>query len=403
MTTLANISVDLIDSSIKNPRKIFDEESIDSLAASIDRLGVLQPILVRKIIGTERFEIIAGERRWRASQRAKKDTIPAIILEPDEQIAAEIRLMENLERDQLNIIEEAKAFEAMLELFNCNENTLAQRLKRSPQYVCNRIELLKLEPIVQNMVVNKQISIASAIEIARNVHDAEDQVRIANQISDHSLTSNATVQLIREYNLSLRLRKQNELKKLKMQQKVEHLSSQGVITWQNFDPLKHQRIWSLVFNECATCDRKGRFLRADNIIEDICIDSVCFNGLSKKYGEIRDLEVKRVLKERKAAFDLVLESETVSIEHLQYLLWLIVQLLGYSDNGGLAMTYMGRSKSDTWHLIASLSEEQLLTQIVRITVLYLSDQSNNELPEDLRYSLMKRFGIPSSVLFEKPA
>lgn len=401
MTNLVNVPVEMIDRSEENPRQYFDNETIDNLAASIARLGVLQPILVRKSQIAGRYELIAGERRWRASQRVNQYSIPAIVLELDEPIVAEIRLIENLERDQLNAIEEAAAFKSLLKLLGCTETALAQQLKRSPQYVRSRLDLLHLDPRVQHIVVDQKISLASAVEIARNIQGHEDQFELAKQVVEQALTVPGTIQLIKSHNLALRFKKQNETKKLKMQQRVEALSSQGAVTWQNFDPAQHHRYWDLIFKECTQCERKGQFLRADGVVELVCIDSACFTTLSMHASEQQEQSIRRMKQERQIAFNLILESDTLTIEHLQYLLWSLAHLMEPNIHGWQATIVEGDANPDLWSTITMLSEEQLLTQIVRLTMFYLAGQNNDKIPQGLRRSLMKRFGLPSSVLFDR--
>src|SRR4051794_37589914 len=110
MAELKTIAIDLIDASPHNPRKMFDDTALDALAGSISDLGVLQPILVRESQTNGRYEIVAGERRWRASCLANQREIPALIVTLDEPVVQEVQIIENLERAQLNPIEEALAF-----------------------------------------------------------------------------------------------------------------------------------------------------------------------------------------------------------------------------------------------------------------------------------------------------
>ena len=149
-----------VDPNRSQPRKKFEEESLEELADSIRRFGVLQPILVKKT--GSRYEIIAGERRWRASRKAGLREIPAIVREYSDQETVELSLIENIQREDLNPIEEAKAFKRLLDEFGLRQEDLAERVSKSRTAITNAIRLLKLDERVQNMVVEEKISMGHA-------------------------------------------------------------------------------------------------------------------------------------------------------------------------------------------------------------------------------------------------
>ena len=151
------IKLSNLDPKSDQPRKYFDKASLEELAASIKENGLLQPILVRE--GSEgRYQIIAGERRFRASKLAELTEIPAIILEKDDRVAAEISLIENIQREDLNPIEEAMAFRALAEEYGLTQEELSERVGKSRSAIANSTRLLDLPADVLEMVANGDIS-----------------------------------------------------------------------------------------------------------------------------------------------------------------------------------------------------------------------------------------------------
>lgn len=158
--TMVDIAVSEIDQNPHQPRVHFDEESLGELAASIGQLGVLQPILVRPVDG--RYQLIAGERRWRAAQRAGLTTIPAVVRSTDDIGAVEQALVENLHREDLTPLEEAAAFQQLIEDFGLTHDDLANRLGKSRSAVSNTLRLLGLPPTVQHLLADGKLSAGHA-------------------------------------------------------------------------------------------------------------------------------------------------------------------------------------------------------------------------------------------------
>ncbi len=167
------------------PREIFDEQALNELALSIKEHGVIQPIIVRKI--GDKYEIIAGERRYRASQLAGKTTIPALVRDIDDKETAKIALLENLQRSDLTPIEEAKTYQTILKLDNLTQEELAANLGKSQSTVANKLRLLNLAEEVQTALLNKQISERHARSLL-NVPNVEDQKKLLNQVIMNRLT-----------------------------------------------------------------------------------------------------------------------------------------------------------------------------------------------------------------------
>jgi len=184
-----------IDPNRSQPRQNFEDESLEELADSIRQFGVLQPILVQK--KGSRYEIIAGERRWRASRKAGLTEIPAIVREYTDQETLELSLIENIQREDLNPIEEAKAFRRLLDEFNLRQEDLAARVSKSRTAITNSMRLLKLDERVQDMIVQGQISMGHARALIP-VEIQEEQYLIAQQVAEKHLSVRDVEKLIKE-------------------------------------------------------------------------------------------------------------------------------------------------------------------------------------------------------------
>lgn len=177
------------------PRKKFDEDSLLELADSIKQFGVLQPLLVQK--KENYYEIIAGERRWRAAKLAGLKEIPVIIKEFSEQQIVEIALIENIQREDLNPIEEAQAYKRLLTEFNLKQDELAERVSKSRTAVTNAVRLLKLDDRVQQMVIDDMITTGHARAILA-IEDKEVQYKIAQKIFDERLSVREVERLMKK-------------------------------------------------------------------------------------------------------------------------------------------------------------------------------------------------------------
>ena len=177
------------------PRKNFDEDALLELSDSIKQFGVLQPLLVRK--RKDYYEIIAGERRWRAAKLAGVKEVPVIVKEYTDQEILEIGLIENIQRENLNPIEEAIAFKRLLEEFNLKQDEVAERVSKSRTAVTNSMRLLKLSEKVQQMIIDDMISTGHARALLA-IDDPELQYTLANKIFDEKLSVRETEKLVKE-------------------------------------------------------------------------------------------------------------------------------------------------------------------------------------------------------------
>jgi len=191
---IAEIDIKLISPRKNQPRKNFDPELLQELSDSIRERGVLQPILLRPV--DNRYEIVAGERRWRASKMAGLKTMPALVREMGDAEVAEISLIENLQRDDLSIIEEALAYKNMMEEFHYRQDILSKKIGKSRVHISNTMRLLSLPQEVINMLENGQISPGHARALLRLDSDVA-QIKAARKIAHGKISVRETEELIR--------------------------------------------------------------------------------------------------------------------------------------------------------------------------------------------------------------
>ncbi len=176
------------------PRAHFDEEALGSLAESIREVGVLQPILIRPVEGG--YELVAGERRWRAARRVGLQTIPAMVRDTDDASALEHALVENLHRSDLNVLEEAAAYQQLIEDFQLTHEEVAARVGRSRAAVSNTLRLLQLPPTVQRLVRDGSLSMGHARALL-GTPDRAFQEQLARKAANDGLTVRAVEEAIR--------------------------------------------------------------------------------------------------------------------------------------------------------------------------------------------------------------
>ena len=183
---ITKLKISLVDPKRDQPRKHFDKEALEQLAASISENGLLQPILVREY-GDGRYQIIAGERRFRASKLAGLTEIPAIILERDDKKAAQIALIENIQRENLNPIEEALAYKALAEEYDMTQEELSQKVGKSRSAIANAVRLLDLPEEVLTMVASGELSAGHARTLL-GVKDKDAMILLAQKTVEEDLS-----------------------------------------------------------------------------------------------------------------------------------------------------------------------------------------------------------------------
>lgn len=188
------VKITMVEPNRKQPRKNFDEDALQELSESIKQFGLLQPILVQD--RKDHYEIIAGERRWRAAKLAGLKEIPVIIRDYTDQEIVEISLIENIQREDLNPIEEAQAYKRLLTEFNLKQDEVAERVSKSRAAVTNSIRLLKLSDEVQQMVIDDMISTGHARALLA-VEDKDEQYNLAQKIFDEKLSVRDVEKLVK--------------------------------------------------------------------------------------------------------------------------------------------------------------------------------------------------------------
>ena len=189
------MKINMVEPNRDQPRKKFEEDALYELADSIKQYGVLQPLLVRK--RKDYYEIIAGERRWRAAKIAGVKEIPVIVKDYTEQEIMEIGLIENIQRENLNPIEEAMAYKRLLQEFNLKQDEVAERVSKSRTAVTNSMRLLKLDDRVQQMIIDDMISTGHARALLA-IDDKEQQYMLANKIFDEKMSVREIEKLIKD-------------------------------------------------------------------------------------------------------------------------------------------------------------------------------------------------------------
>jgi ParB family chromosome partitioning protein len=179
------IDIDLIEPSPFQPRTRFREEALEELARSIKASGIIQPLVVRPV--GSRFQLIAGERRWRAAQRAGLTKVSAIVRQVSDELALEMTLVENIQREDLNAIETARAFDRLMEEFQLTQEAVAERTGKDRATVANAVRLLKLEPTIQEWIEEGKLSAGHGRALL-SVADPQLRMRYAQRASRGGLT-----------------------------------------------------------------------------------------------------------------------------------------------------------------------------------------------------------------------
>lgn len=242
-TSATEIPVKEIKPNPYQPRKQFDESKLQELADSIATHGVFTPILVKKSVSG--YELVAGERRLRASKLAKKETIPAIVVEFDDEQMMEIALLENIQREDLNAIEEAVGYQKIIEKLNYTQEELAKRIGKSREHVANMLRLLKLPRSIQQYVMDGKLSMGH-VRALLAVEDVEDMELLAKQAIKEKLSVRKVEQLVKSLGTKKKvapkednpvfIELENRLQN-KFQTKVKLESKQIVISYHGNDDL----------------------------------------------------------------------------------------------------------------------------------------------------------------------
>ena len=238
------VKISKVEPNREQPRKNFDEDALLELAESIKQFGVLQPLLVQD--RKDYYEIIAGERRWRAAKIAGLKEVPVIIKKLTEQEMVETSLIENIQRENLNPIEEALAYKRLLNEFNLKQDEVAERVSKSRTAVTNSMRLLKLNEKVQQMVIDDMLTTGHARALL-GIEDQEKQYVIAQQIFDEKLSVRETEKLVKK------IQKEKDLP----EKKKEELDEQVALAYHDVEE-KMKLILGTKVNIRAKDDKKGK-------------------------------------------------------------------------------------------------------------------------------------------------
>jgi len=213
---IKDIDLSLIIPNRKQPRKEFDQNSIENLAKSIEVHGLIQPIVVQRDGGY--YQIIAGERRWRAFKFLDKKRIPAIIKEVDDFTIAQLALIENLQREDLNPIEEAIAYQSLLNEYEITQEKMSELLGKSRSYIANTMRLLKLDDYIQNGIIKNTISNGHGRALL-SIDSIKDRLNAYNEIVDKGLSVRQAEKLCKDYGKNDNKIKQNRTQTIEIYEK----------------------------------------------------------------------------------------------------------------------------------------------------------------------------------------
>ena len=208
---IVQISIKKIQPGAFQARQEFGKEALEELAASIKEHGVMQPVVVRPI-QDGRYELIIGERRWRASQIAGLETIPCVIREVDDLVSSEMMLVENIQREDLNPLEEAQAYKRLIDEYQLTQEQIAARVGKSRSFIANSLRLLNLPLLIQDLIIQRKLSVGHG-KVLLGIPDHQQQERLAQEIVEKGLS-------VREAEKAAQLLLQQNRKKVKPKEKA---------------------------------------------------------------------------------------------------------------------------------------------------------------------------------------
>ncbi|NDV68205.1 ParB/RepB/Spo0J family partition protein [Dysgonomonas sp. 25] len=252
-SSINEVEIAKIEANPDQPRRVFDEEALEELAASIRQIGVIQPITLRKI-NDDSYQIIAGERRYRASQKAGLKSIPAYIKTAEDETVMEMALIENIQREDLNSIEIALAYQNLIESYNLTQEKLSERVGKKRTTVANYLRLLKLPAEIQMGIRDKKIDMAHARTLV-TLEDAAAQLELYELILEEGLSVRKVEEYVRAIN------KGEKLEDLLTEEKaVDTIKKSGIkkSTPEEFSLLKTHLSKFFGTKVQLTCDDKGK-------------------------------------------------------------------------------------------------------------------------------------------------
>ena len=377
-TRVRLLPLDQIEHSAKNPRKHFDEHALDELAASIREVGVIQPITVTP--SGDRFVIVAGERRWRAAKTAGLKNIPAVIRTLTPQEIAKISFIENLQRRDLDPIEEAEAIQDLVATLSIKAADVAEVLGKSASYVSSRLKLLELPDALAREVSAGRLSPVAGAALARMM-DKDEALSIGMRAVREGLTVSAIEALVRERNQTHVSASRSVQREDAYNKKLRRLRAEqpgvSVVAFNEFDATLHQRTWNLRFPECRGCPKKGKYLGRDLREEELCVDALCYRRLEGRERTQRFALQARGQGELRNELEKILASETVEAPHLQVVAFTLLELMGplsdtWRTKFGLPAAAESGADGEAWNKFSTASMDELMTWIIEFAVLYIA-------------------------------
>ncbi len=232
---LMELDIDRLDPTGEQPRSIFKENKLEELAQSIRHNGIIQPLVVRR--KGDRFEIIAGERRWRAAQKAGLHKIPCVVKDISSENILEISLIENIQREELNPIEEANAFKRLLEIRDLTQEEVARRVGKDRSSITNALRLLKLPIELQRLVEEEKLSMGHARALL-SIDSAEHQNSLARQITSKALSVRETEQLVKRFHNTPSRTGENKLQTTEGAERANILAAEAKLSKKLGAPVK---------------------------------------------------------------------------------------------------------------------------------------------------------------------
>src|SRR6056297_111558 len=204
---LITIDIDQVKPNKNQPRKQFDQEKMAELMNSIDQYGIIQPIVVRSVVNG--YEIIAGERRWRAAKNLKINDVPVVIRKADDVTVAKLALIENIQREDLNEIEEANAYQQLISDYSLTQNELSKIIGKSRSYIANLLRLLNLEEEIQQELINSEISNGHARALL-SLDERDDRLEVLEKIIKYNYSVRKTEKVIKSMKNTNKNKKKDE-------------------------------------------------------------------------------------------------------------------------------------------------------------------------------------------------
>lgn len=400
-----NLSLDRIRTSKKNPRRNFDRDGIAELAASIRQVGVIQPITV--VPTGKYFRIVAGERRFRAAKVAGLKRIPSVIRELSNAEIAKIAFIENLQRRDLDPIEEAHAIDRLMEALEAKVEDLAALLGKSESYVYTRLRLLDLPESVQREVAGGRLPSASAVILTR-LKDPVEMANVAFKAVREQLVISQVESLVKDRLHTSQKAGRSVARSEIYDRKLKALRAseqKPVLAYNEFDTSVHQRVWNLRFAACGKCPKKGVLLTRDLRQEDLCVDSSCYGTFEA--NELRN----RLQAQQQAREDLLhelqrmLARDEVEAPHLQLLSFTLMEVVGSVTDGwrserGLPAHGEVGGADRAWQWLSNASLDDLVTAAIHFSIMLLASGGGHtvRIPAALITDLSTDFGLDEKTL-----